>query len=158
TVVREIHAHDAYRFEPERWRAFATPTLLLLGSDSPSFFAAATELLCATLPRSTRRLLPGQQHVAMETAPTLFPDEVLRYVGEQRSPAICRDIRHDDAVVAPLFEELDARVRRVHHDVVDLHFDLLLDLYERRVNKHEGIGVLGREFWPKLRDGGIGLV
>jgi pimeloyl-ACP methyl ester carboxylesterase len=88
TVVREIHAHEAYRFEPERWRGFATPTLLLLGSESPSIFAAATELLCATLPRSTRRLLPGQQHVAMETAPTLFADELLRYVREQReSPA-----------------------------------------------------------------------
>jgi membrane dipeptidase len=61
-------------------------------------------------------------------------------------------------VVAPTFEELDARVRRVHHDVVDLHFDLLLDLYEKRVNKDEGIGVLGREFWQKLHDGGIGLV
>src|SRR5215469_1731852 len=57
-----------------------------------------------------------------------------------------------------MFEELDARVRRVHHSVVDLHFDLLLDLYETRVNKHEGIGVLGREFWQKLHDGGIGLV
>ena len=88
TVVREIHAHDAYRFEPERWRGFATPTLLLLGTESPSFFAAATELLYATLPRSTRRLLPGQQHVAMETAPTLFAEELLRYIGEQReSPA-----------------------------------------------------------------------
>jgi membrane dipeptidase len=59
---------------------------------------------------------------------------------------------------APMFEELDARVRRLHHNVVDLHFDLLLDLYERRVNRHEGIGVLGREFWQKLHDGGIGLV
>jgi membrane dipeptidase len=55
-------------------------------------------------------------------------------------------------------EEPDSRAQRVHHDVVDLHFDLLFDLYEKRVNKHEGVGVLGREFWPKLRDGGIGLV
>jgi hypothetical protein len=42
-------------------------------------------VLSATLARSTRRLLPGQRHVAMETAPTLFADEVLRYVGEQRA-------------------------------------------------------------------------
>ena len=55
-------------------------------------------------------------------------------------------------------EEPDARVRRLQHDVVDLHFDLLLDLYERRVNKYEEVGVLGREFWPKLDAGGIGLV
>lgn len=88
TVVREICAHDAYRFEPERWRGFATPTLLLLGSESPSLFAVATELLCATLPRSTRRLLQGQRHLAMETAPTLFADELLRYLsGQDESPA-----------------------------------------------------------------------
>jgi membrane dipeptidase len=61
-------------------------------------------------------------------------------------------------MAAPILGELDARVRRVHHDVVDLHFDLLLDLYERRVNKHEGVGVLGREFWQQLHDGAIGLV
>jgi pimeloyl-ACP methyl ester carboxylesterase len=81
SVVREIHAHDAYRFEPERWRSFATPTLLLLGSESPPFLAAATEVLRATLPHSTIRLLRGQQHVAMETAPALFVDEILRFAG-----------------------------------------------------------------------------
>ena len=59
---------------------------------------------------------------------------------------------------AATFDELDARARRVHRDIVDLHFDLLLYLYEKRVNKHEGIGVLGREFWQQLHDGGIGLV
>jgi pimeloyl-ACP methyl ester carboxylesterase len=88
TVVREMYAHKAYRFEPERWRGFATPTLLLLGSESPSLFAAATELLWATLPRSSRRLLQGQRHLAMETAPTLFADELLRYLdGRYESPA-----------------------------------------------------------------------
>ena len=43
-------------------------------------------------------------------------------------------------------------------DVVDLHFDLLLDLYEKRVVKREPAGVLGRDFWQQLHDGGIGLV
>lgn len=43
-------------------------------------------------------------------------------------------------------------------DVVDLHFDLLLDLYEKRVVKREPVGVLGRDFWQQLHDGGIGLV
>jgi membrane dipeptidase len=61
-------------------------------------------------------------------------------------------------VAAATSDEPDARLTRVHRDVVDLHFDLLLDLYERRVNKHEEVGVLGREFWQQLHDGGIGLV
>jgi pimeloyl-ACP methyl ester carboxylesterase len=72
TVVREIHAHAAFRFDPGRWRDFATPTLLLLGGDSPALFAAAIHLLHDTLPHSTLRVLPEQQHVAMETAPALF--------------------------------------------------------------------------------------
>jgi pimeloyl-ACP methyl ester carboxylesterase len=72
TVVREIHAHAAYRFDRERWRECATPTLLLLGSDSPRLFAAAIELLHETLPQSEIRLLRDQHHVAMETAPALF--------------------------------------------------------------------------------------
>ena len=74
TVVREIHAHVAYRFDPERWRGFTTPTLLLLGGDSPRLFGAAIELLHETLPHSTLRVLAGQQHVAMETAPALFAE------------------------------------------------------------------------------------
>jgi pimeloyl-ACP methyl ester carboxylesterase len=72
TVVREIHAHEAYRFDPERWRGLATPTLLLLGGESPPLFAEAIYLLHDTLPQSTLRVLPGQHHVAMETAPGLF--------------------------------------------------------------------------------------
>ena len=55
-------------------------------------------------------------------------------------------------------EELGAHVRRVHGGVVDLHFDLLLDLYEKRANKRESIGVLGRDFWQRFHDGGIGVV
>lgn len=49
-------------------------------------------------------------------------------------------------------------MRRVHGGVVDLHFDLLLDLYEKRANKREPVGVLGRDFWQGFHDGGIGVV
>ncbi len=82
TVVRETRVHDAYRFDPERWRQFAPPVLLLLGGDSPPFFARAIEVLAATLPHATLRVLPGQQHVAMVTAPALFVDELLHFVAE----------------------------------------------------------------------------
>jgi len=49
-------------------------------------------------------------------------------------------------------------VSHVHDGVVDLHFDLLLDLYEKRVNRYEPVGVLGRDFWQQFHDGGIGVV
>jgi membrane dipeptidase len=46
----------------------------------------------------------------------------------------------------------------VDRGIVDLHFDLLYDLYEKRVDEHAPIGVLGRDFWQQLHDGGIRLV
>jgi len=46
----------------------------------------------------------------------------------------------------------------MNNGVVDLHFDLPLDLYEKRVTKREPVGVLGRDFWQQLHDGGIGIV
>lgn len=61
-------------------------------------------------------------------------------------------------MTSPTSDELGAHVRRVHRDVVDLHFDLLLDLYEKRANRREPVGVLGRDFWRQFHDGGIGLV
>lgn len=79
TVVREIRVHDRYRFDPERWRSLAAPTLLLLGGDSPPIFSRAIEVLAVTLPHATLRVLPGQQHVAMVTAPALFVEEILRW-------------------------------------------------------------------------------
>lgn len=79
TVVRETRTHAQYRFEPDRWRQCGVPTLLLPGGDSPPFLVKATELLHATLPQSTMRVLPGQQHVAMETAPEMFARDVLRF-------------------------------------------------------------------------------
>ena len=79
TVVRETRTHAHYRFEPDRWQQCEVPTLLLHGGDSPPFLVKATELLHATLPQSTMRVLPGQQHVAMETAPEMFAADVLRF-------------------------------------------------------------------------------
>ena len=82
TLVREVRAHEAYVFHPERLATFDTPTLLLLGGESPPFFTAATDALEEALPRSTRRLLPGQQHAAMDTVPRLFVEEILRFTAQ----------------------------------------------------------------------------
>jgi membrane dipeptidase len=40
------------------------------------------------------------------------------------------------------------------HGIVDMHFDLLMDLYEKRSRA----GVLGTDHWPHLSAGGIGVV
>ena len=50
---------------------------------------------------------------------------------------------------------VEARVERLHlFGIVDMHFDLLMDLYDKREHK----GVLEEDFWPELQAGGIGVL
>lgn len=79
TIPREMVGSETYRFDPARFRRLSTPTLLLLGGDSPPFLTTATQAVHAVLPDSRIAVLPGQQHIAMDTAPDLFLDEVLRF-------------------------------------------------------------------------------
>ena len=52
-------------------------------------------------------------------------------------------------------EEIDERISRLHrHGVVDLHFDLPMDLYDKRARRD----VLATDFLPDLRAGDIGVV
>lgn len=52
-------------------------------------------------------------------------------------------------------EEIEERVERLHATgVVDLHFDLLMELYEKR----EQTNVLATEFLPELEAGNIGVL
>jgi pimeloyl-ACP methyl ester carboxylesterase len=59
-----------------------TPTLLLTGADSLDFIQKATQAVDAALPNSRIAVMPGQQHIAMYTAPELFLNEVLRFLSE----------------------------------------------------------------------------
>ncbi len=52
-------------------------------------------------------------------------------------------------------ETLDTRIAHLHrHGIVDMHFDMLMDLYEKR----NRTGVLGTDYWPQLNAGNIGVV
>jgi pimeloyl-ACP methyl ester carboxylesterase len=79
TVPRESRAEEAYRFEPERFKHFDVPTLLLLGGDSPEFFKTTIEKWHATLPNSRIVVLPGQ-HIAHYTAPDLFVETLQTFL------------------------------------------------------------------------------
>jgi pimeloyl-ACP methyl ester carboxylesterase len=77
--------HDAriatmYTLEPSRLRAIRTPTLLLLGSESPPWVQTDIGTLAATLPHSQIAILPGQEHLANVTAPDLLAREVVSFV------------------------------------------------------------------------------
>ena len=84
TLPRELRTHQNYQFQSERFQQLNVPTLLLLGGDSPAFFKAAIEALDDTLPNSKVVVLPGQQHIAIDTAPELFAREVLTFLNEAR--------------------------------------------------------------------------
>src|SRR5947208_10357189 len=52
-------------------------------------------------------------------------------------------------------ESMEERIERLQAGgVIDLHFDLPMDLYEKRDRKN----VLETEFWPELEAGNIGVL
>ncbi len=82
TLPREMRAEVQYAFDPGRFADLHTPTLLLLGSDSPALFRACTEAVHAALPDSRIAVMPGQAHIAMYAAPERFVGEVVGFLGE----------------------------------------------------------------------------
>ncbi|MCA1554519.1 MAG: alpha/beta hydrolase [Chloroflexi bacterium] len=82
TIPRELLSEDgtAYEFNTDHFRNFVTPTLLLMGSDSPAFLQDATRILHDVLPNNVLHVMPGQQHTAMNTAPDLFSRAVIEFL------------------------------------------------------------------------------
>ncbi|HMP43433.1 MAG TPA: alpha/beta hydrolase, partial [Roseiflexaceae bacterium] len=80
TIPREMRGEQSYRFAPERFRHMRTPTLLLVGGDSPPAELANARGVCDALPAAQVVVLPAQRHTAMITAPDLFVDEVVRFL------------------------------------------------------------------------------
>lgn len=80
TIPREMVLDRHYRFEPDRFADLQVPTLLLLGGDSPPLFQQAIDVLRGAIPDVEVAVLPGQQHVAMDTAPELLAGEVLGFL------------------------------------------------------------------------------
>jgi pimeloyl-ACP methyl ester carboxylesterase len=80
TLPREARAEETYTFDAQRFQDMRTPTLLLLGGDSPLFLTKSTETIHRALPNSTIAVMPGQQHIAMYTAPELFLRHVLSFL------------------------------------------------------------------------------
>lgn len=85
-MPREMRAQANYKFDAERFKTLNTPTLLLLGGASPAHVRAGTEALHRALPHSRVVELPGQGHVAMDSAPELFTGEVLKFLSQQEYP------------------------------------------------------------------------
>jgi len=82
TLPRELRGQRGYRFAAERFAELCVPTLLLLGGDSPRAFELAAHLLDEALADSRIVVMPGQQHIAIDTAPELFVREVVAFLDE----------------------------------------------------------------------------
>lgn len=80
TIHRELQSIDHYVLEPSRFHGLRIPVLLLLGGESPSRRHLIAEMLHQTLTCSEIKILPGQQHSAMRTAPGLFVHEVVKFL------------------------------------------------------------------------------
>jgi pimeloyl-ACP methyl ester carboxylesterase len=82
TIPREMNAFESYAigFDPARLGNLKTPTLLLLGGDSPALERAAAEDLDAALLDSRIVVMPGQGHIAQRTAPEVFAREVIQFL------------------------------------------------------------------------------
>jgi len=79
TIPREF-ADAEYKLDPKRFRSMTVPTLLLQGSESPSFLKSAVEAVLEALPKARKVVLQGQAHVAMDTGRELFVREVTRFL------------------------------------------------------------------------------
>ncbi|ATB33511.1 hypothetical protein MEBOL_007009 [Melittangium boletus DSM 14713] len=79
TLPREIRAVEGYALVGSRFSRLDIPVLLLLGGDSPPFFASVIDSLRQALPRSRVAVMPQQRHLAMITAPALFVRELLAH-------------------------------------------------------------------------------
>jgi pimeloyl-ACP methyl ester carboxylesterase len=81
TVLRELQVTSGdCAVDVSRLKTLPTPTLLLLGGDSAPHLHAGAATLQAILPNVSVAIMPGQQHLAMNTAPDLFTSEVVRFL------------------------------------------------------------------------------
>jgi pimeloyl-ACP methyl ester carboxylesterase len=79
TISRETTDED-YVFDAQKFKDVKTPTLLMLGGDSPEFFKVATNTVHSALTNSEVVIMPGQQHVAMSIAPQMFARLVIEFL------------------------------------------------------------------------------
>lgn len=86
TLPRELRAVAAFDPSPPWVGAVTVPALLLLGGDSPSAMREGTQFVHRHLPDARIGAMPGQQHVAMDTAPEMFTQLVLEFLGDDRGP------------------------------------------------------------------------
>ncbi|MEI9950307.1 MAG: alpha/beta hydrolase [Pseudomonadota bacterium] len=80
TVPYDSRLQRAYSADPAQLSRVRIRTLMLLGAASPLRMRSAAETIASRLPSATLTELPGQQHVAMLSAPALFASAVNEFL------------------------------------------------------------------------------
>lgn len=83
TIPREMAIDRMYVFEPAKFAELRVPVALFLGGDSPDLFESAVAAAEMALPNARVIVLPGQQHIAMDTNPELFLDKVFEFLAAE---------------------------------------------------------------------------
>jgi pimeloyl-ACP methyl ester carboxylesterase len=68
-----------------RLAAIQAPTLVISGERSPEDLRQAAERVASAVPSAHLRVLPGQTHMGMDTAPELFADVVRGFLHDVMS-------------------------------------------------------------------------
>jgi pimeloyl-ACP methyl ester carboxylesterase len=79
---RELEAVERLTGTPQAFRACRTPTLLVLGGDSPPQYHATAQALHAILASSRIAVLDGQGHAAINAAPARFAQTAVGFLAE----------------------------------------------------------------------------
>jgi len=82
TIPREMTLGQIYTFNSGKFTNLQIPVLLMLGGDSPGIFKEAIRVLDETLPNSRVLVMPGQQHIAMDTDTEMFVREVKKFLSD----------------------------------------------------------------------------
>jgi pimeloyl-ACP methyl ester carboxylesterase len=80
TIPREMRGERSYVFASDRFMNMRTPTLLLVGGDSPPSEFSNAQGVADSLPDARVAIMPGQRHTAMIAAPEVFIREVVRFL------------------------------------------------------------------------------
>jgi pimeloyl-ACP methyl ester carboxylesterase len=80
TLPRELGAVLPHRFDAATLAESRTPTLLLLGTESPDWAVRSVRAHAEAIPRAETRMLEGQGHGANVSAPELLASELERFL------------------------------------------------------------------------------
>jgi pimeloyl-ACP methyl ester carboxylesterase len=80
TIPRELRATRGFNFSDEELRAVRASTLLLVGSENLEQLQPSIDRLSSLIPKLQVAVMPGQGHVAMDTAPEAFCAEIMAFL------------------------------------------------------------------------------